>query len=95
MEPILGIILAYAGDRLGFMLGVILGLCWGHFGLMLGVTFGGSVGGHFGFMLGVILGLRLKYGHDMFDGCALIVILAHYFNIGSTGRDVTTSRKEN
>ena len=85
------------------MLGIILGLSWGsfwayvggHFGLMLGGTFGHLLGGHFGFTLGVILGLRLQYGHDMFDGCALIVILAHYFNIGSTGRDVTTSRKEN
>ena len=77
----------YAGGHFGRMLGVILGLCWG--------SLWASVGGHFGFMLGVILGLRLQYGHDMFDGCALIVILAHYFNIGSTVRDVTTSRRGN
>ena len=84
----------YFGNRFGCR-GSFWAYAGGPFWAYAGGRFWASVGGHFGFMLGVILGLRLQYGHDMFDGCALIVILAHYFNIGSIGRDVTTSRKEN
>ena len=76
------------------MLGVILGVCWGSFWAYVGGRFGHLLGVTLG-LLGVILGIRLQYGHDMFDGCAHIVILAHYFNIGSTVRDVTTSRRGN